>query len=324
MNSPLCQPIRFRPLYQDYFWGGDQLQKLLGKSPEAGQKIAESWEIVDLPDYQSQVTDGPWEGMTLNQLVTSHGSSLLGVDSPQESFPLIFKFLDCQHNLSIQVHPDDRLAARLDPPGRGKTEAWVVLEAKPQSRIYAGLKPGVEPGAFETALELGNVESVMHWIEPQVGDCLLVPAGTVHALGAGLVVAEIQQASDTTYRLFDWNRIGSNGKPRELHLEAGLEAVDFQSGPRLPQDSTVGDTAPLENLVSCPSFVLDRITTDSPVTIGGDDHCRILSVLAGEVEVGGAQPLVLGKGETCLLPAAAGRQRLTPGMPSIVLSARQP
>jgi mannose-6-phosphate isomerase len=323
MNIPLCQPVRFRPLSRSFVWGGRRLTTLLGKQHLAEQTIAESWEIVDHGDSQSRVIGGPMEGMTLHELVTLHGQSLLGIDFPQATFPLLFKYLDCQQNLSVQVHPDDQQAARLDPPCRGKTEAWVVLEAEPESRVYAGLKQGVRRDELQTALQQGNMESILHWFEPNVGDCILIPAGTVHAIGAGLLIAEIQQTSDITYRLFDWDRMGDDGRPRELHLEAGLEVVDFQAEPCQPQTPIPGASPQEETLVHCPGFVLDRITLESPTVIGGDDHCRILSVLAGEVTVG-KEVMTLTRGETCLLPAAAGEQPLVPVGKSIVLSARQP
>lgn len=322
MNIPPRQPLRFTPVLRSFVWGGQRLSTLLGKPLPAGGTIAESWEIVDHGDHQSRVIGSPWEGMTLHQLVTRHGESLLGVDFPQKTFPLLFKYLDCRQNLSVQVHPDDQRAARLDPPGRGKTEAWVILEAEPKSRIYAGLKQGFEPDDFQAALQRGEIESALHWFEPREGDCVLIPAGTVHALGAGLLVAEIQQSSDITYRLFDWGRTGDDGQPRTLHLEAGLEAVDFDAGPCGPQTPVPGDSPDRETLISCAGFVLERINLERPAAIGGDDHCRILSVLAGEVEVGGEQPLTLARGETCLLPAAAGEQALVPVGKSIVLSAR--
>lgn len=324
MNKTPNQPLRFRPLLRNYIWGGQRLSTQMQKSPGSKEPLAESWEIVDLGEHQSRLIGSPWAGMTLHELVTEHGESLLGVDSPQQSFPLLFKYLDCRLNLSIQVHPNDQRAARLDPPGRGKTEAWVVLEAEAKSRIYAGLKQGVGREEFIASLQQGNIDSTLHWFEPEAGDCILVPAGCVHALGAGLLVAEIQQSSDTTYRLFDWNRLGSDGQPRPLHLEAGLEAIDFEAGPVMPQIPIATDSPQREILVNCPSFVLDRFTLQRPETIGGDGHCRILSVLAGEVEVGGEQPLKLARGETCLVPAAAGAQTVVPASKSIVLSARQP
>ena len=168
----------------------------------------------------------------MHDLVTQHGPALFGRHHPQRQFPLLFKFLDCQQTLSVQVHPNDEQAARLNPPDLGKTEAWVVLAAEPGSKIYAGLKPGVDRadvGARNNAPAL--CEECLHQFEPQAGDCVFIEAGTVHALGAGLLIAEIQQASDTTFRLFDWNRVDRDGKPRPLHIRESLDTIDFLARP---------------------------------------------------------------------------------------------
>ncbi len=172
-------------------------------------------------------------GMALGTLVRELGADLLGRHHPQDHFPLLFKFLDVRENLSVQVHPNDEQAARLDPPDRGKSEAWFVLSAEPGSRVYAGLRDGVDRTALEPAVAHGQAESCLHSFEPAPGDCVLVPAGTVHALGAGLLVAEIQQSSDTTFRLFDWNRVGPDGLPRPLHVEQAVAVGGFsrRTGP---------------------------------------------------------------------------------------------
>ena len=160
---------------------------------------------------QSRVLYGPLAGRTLGELTQTHGQALLGRHAPQKRFPLLFKFLDCHKVLSVQVHPDDARAARLDPPDLGKTEAWVVLHADPGGVLYAGLRSDVDRPALERAVEQHTVADCLHRLTPQPGDCVLIEAGTVHALGAGLVVAEIQQASNTTWRLDDWGRLGPDG-----------------------------------------------------------------------------------------------------------------
>ena len=163
--------------------------------------------------------------------------TLLGRHHPQARFPLLLKFLDAADRLSLQVHPDDARAALLDPPDLGKTETWVVLEAAPGSLIYAGLKPGVDRAQFERELARGTCEACFHTFEPRAGDCIFLPAGTVHAIGGGLLMAELQQASDCTFRLFDWNRVGPDGKPRLLHVEQALEVINFAAGPVAPQQA---------------------------------------------------------------------------------------
>ena len=222
------------------------------------------------------------------------------------------KFLDAQQNLSLQVHPDDELASKLTPPDNGKTEAWYVLHAEPGSAIYSGLMPGVDHKRFEESLRAGNAAELVHKIEPQTGDCIFLRAGAVHALGRGILVAEVQQSSDVTYRLFDWNRVGPDGKPRQLHLERGLEAVDFSLGPIDPQ-SPKAEKPGLANLVRCEKFVLDRWEIDAPASLGGDDRFHIVQPLEGEIRIAGhieSKPLKFG--DTCLLPAGMGHVEVIP------------
>jgi mannose-6-phosphate isomerase len=235
------------------------------------------------------------------------------------------KLLDCNRTLSVQVHPNDDQAARLTPPDRGKTEAWVVLAADPGSKIYAGLQPGVTREALAASLDRGEVERLLHAFEPRVGDCVFIPAGTVHALGAGLVIAEIQQASDTTFRLFDWNRVDASGKPRPLHISESLGVIDYDRGPVAPQTPQATGDPGRERLVDCDKFVLDRVTLDAPRTIGGDDRFHILAVVEGAVAAAG-DPLAspLAAGDTALAPAAAGEVALTPRRRATVLDITLP
>lgn len=321
--------FRFTPLLRRYLWGGRRLGTVLGKPIGEGDDYAESWEIVDRGPDQSVVREGPAAGMTLHQLVETHGRELLGRHFPQPSFPLLLKFLDAQRNLSVQVHPDDRAAAQLTPPDLGKTEAWVVLEALPGSLIYAGLKRGFDRLALEREVHRGTTELCLHRFEPQPGDCVFIPAGTVHAIGAGLLIAEIQQASDTTFRLYDWNRVGPDGKPRALHIAQSLDAIDFDAGPIHAQIPQATGRPGVERLVACDKFVLDRWSVSTPQTVGGDDRFHILAMLAGGalvdgIRAGGATapgdpshgPLV--KGETCLVPACRSIE-LTPLEPCMFL-----
>src|SRR5262245_51414230 len=213
-NLPL---LRFKPILREYLWGGRRLGTELGKSIGDGPHYAESWEVVDHREDQSVVIDGPLAGKSLHQLVTEHGRELFGRHYPRNQFPLLLKFLDCQRTLSVKVHPNDEQGAKLDPPDLGKTEAWLVLSAEAGSKIYSGLQQGVDRQTLEREVARGNCEVCLHEFEPHAGDCVLIEAGTVHARGAGLLVAEIQQASDTTYRHFDWNRLDTDAKPRQLH-----------------------------------------------------------------------------------------------------------
>jgi mannose-6-phosphate isomerase len=298
-------PLRFEPVLKRYLWGGRRLEAVLGKSLPPGDDYAESWEIADHPAGQSVVAAGPLKGATLQELVAQHGSELLGKHAPQPRFPLLFKLLDAQKVLSVQVHPTDAAAAKLTPPDLGKTEAWVVLHAEPGSLVYAGLRPGCDRAALEQAVARGNCESCLHSFEPQPGDCLFIPAGVVHALGAGLVIAEIQQASDTTFRLFDWNRTGPDGNPRPLHLEQSFAAIDYRMGPVNPQQprSTKHEGWQREELVQCDKFVLERWQLTKPKQIG-EGRCSLICVLDGQLAISN-DPLLepLRRGQTALLPA---------------------
>ena len=318
-------PLRFHPLLKRYLWGGRRLHSELGKPLGEGDDYAESWEVCDRPSDQSVVAAGPLAGRTLGELVAVRGGELLGRHAPQPRFPLLFKFLDAQKTLSVQVHPDDDRAARLSPPDLGKTEAWVILAAQPGSLIYAGLKRGFDRHALERELARGACELCLHRFEPRPGDCVFLPAGVVHAIGAGLLVAEIQQASDTTYRLFDWNRVGADGKPRALHLDEALEAIDYRYGPAHPQRPEPTERPNVSRLVACDKFILDRWQLNEPQTAGGDDRCHLLAVVSGEVRVEGepgGRPLPAGS--TVLLPAALGKITLTPGDNAVVLDAYLP
>jgi mannose-6-phosphate isomerase len=306
-------PLRCEPLLRRYIWGGRRLASSLAKALPPGDDYAESWEVCDRGSDQSLVAAGPLQGVSLAQLLDERKAELLGRHLQLDRFPLLIKFLDCQRTLSVQVHPNDAQAARLSPPDLGKTEAWVVLEAEPGSVIYAGLKRGFDRDSLARELSRGTCELCLHRFEPRVGDCVFIPAGTVHALGAGLVIAEIQQSSDVTYRLFDWNRVGADGQPRPLHIDASLAAIDYARGPVeavLPQPT---ETPGIERLVDCDKFVIERWQIDRPMVTPDDDRCRVLIVIGGSVVISGdpiAEPI--RRGTTVLLPACFGGAIVTP------------
>ena len=303
-------PLVLRPLYRRYIWGGRRFATALGRDLPPGDDYAESWEVVDRGADQSVVAAGPLAGTTLGTLVRERGAELLGRHAPRPAFPLLFKFLDACRDLSVQVHPDDARAARLTPPDFGKTEAWYVVDALPGSRIYAGLAAGVDAAGFAAALRAGRCAEVLHAFEPRPGDCIFIPAGTVHAIGAGLLVAEIQQSSDVTYRLHDWGRTGADGKPRPLHVEAGLEATT-RLGPVGPVRPTPTADPAVHRLVSSDYFLFDSVEPGERWSVGGDDRCHLLAVLTGTVRFPAHPDLPpLGRGACVLVPAAAGRQEM--------------
>ena len=223
------------------------------------------------------------------------------------------------------MHPNDAIAARLNPPDLGKTEAWVVLEVEPGGLIYAGLKPGVDRETLVASIGQGRCQDCLHSFRPSPGDCIFLPAGTVHAFGGGVLVAEIQQSSDATLRLFDWNRVGPDGKPRPLHVEQALEAIDFARGPVAPQQARPTERPQVSRLVECPQFVLDRWEFDAPLPAGGDRRCHVIAVLEGAVRIeGDPAGAWLPRGGSALLPAGAGRTLLRPEQPTVLLDAYLP
>lgn len=318
-------PLRFRPIFRQYIWGGRRLGDVLGKPIGSQGVYAESWEIVDHGVDQSVVASGPLTGTTLGALVRQRGEELLGTAAVPRQFPLLLKFLDAAKTLSVQVHPNDNQASRLDPPDFGKTEAWVVLDAEPGATIYAGLKPGVDRAALAKAIQAGRCEECLHRFQPRVGDCVFIPAGTVHAVGQGLLVAELQQASDTTYRLFDWNRLDAEGNPRPLHIAEGLAVVDFVRGPVEPQEPQPTDREDVVRLVGCDKFVVDRGCFSSSQAVGGDGRFHIVVVLQGAVTVAGdVGGVPLERGGSLLLPACLGSVELAPAGEAVILDAYLP
>ena len=318
-------PLRFEPIFQRYVWGGRRLGEVFNK-PIGEAAAAESWEVVDHGDAQSVVREGDLAGWTLSRLIGKFGNEILGPelfslttadglpDSLRARFPLLLKFLDANRNLSVQVHPNDRMGASLVPPDLGKTEAWYVMHAEPGAKIFAGLKTGVSENEFRLAIESGGVESKLHHFTPSKGDCVFIPAGTLHAIGAGLLIAEIQQASNTTFRVYDWGRVGTDGNPRPLHIERSIEATDFTRGSVVPQVPVSIAGTPWERLVACEKFEMNRAFINSPIEVGGDGRCRILAVTEGSLQLSAdpcTEPLRLA--DTALLPACLGATTLQPG-----------
>ncbi len=310
--------LRFQPLIKRLIWGGRRLGDVLGKPIGHDHDCAESWEIVDHGEDQSVVVGTPMAGQTLGHLVRTQREWLLGRDSQAQAFPLLLKYLDCQRVLSVQVHPDDAYARQMPTPDRGKTEAWYVIDSAPGSLIYAGLREGVTRRDLEQAIDAGTTETLLHSFEPQPGDCVFIPAGTVHAIGGGLLIAEIQQSSDTTFRIFDWNRVDASGRARQLHVQQSLEVIDFASGPVAPvQSSSSADG--WQTLVDCDKFRFSSLDSSGPV--GGDGRCHLLTVPRGSATITTSHEEVnLQTGETILVPAAMGRSECRVGPDSCLLA----
>ena len=316
-------PICFRPLLKRTIWGGSRLGQILNKPIGAESDYAESWELVDHGDDQSIVDGGPLTGRSLAELIRDDSSWLLGDGVAVSQFPLLLKYLDCNRVLSVQVHPDDEYGARMRPPDLGKTEAWYIVQAQPESLVYAGLRAGVDRRALAGAMEAGKTDEVLHSFHPKPGDCLFIPAGTVHALGAGLLVAEIQQSSDTTFRLFDWNRLGDDGEPRQLHVDQALEVTDYRSGPVQPRHSDRAASG-WQELVECDKFVLQSLESGS-ASLAGDGKFHIVTVPRGTASVSiGEELMTLATGQSVLFPAAMDQVELSVDPDSTLLRVHLP
>jgi mannose-6-phosphate isomerase len=292
-------PLRFEPFFRPMVWGGRKLTRFLGKNLPGDQAFGESWEVSDHPHHGSVLATATGFGMTLRQLMESHASELLGPSAPRSrAFPWLIKFLDAQDWLSVQVHPDESTAQRLSPSEAAKTEAWLVLDAEPRSKIYAGLKPGVGESELRAALAQGTVHACLHQFTPRPGDFIYLPAGTIHAVGGGVLLAEIQQTSDTTYRLFDWNRRDARGNARTLQVEEALASIHWDQGPIQPNSVD----APSERLIASPFFEIDRVDWKDTLALGGTGRLQALVVTAGYGRFANGEFCLAG--DVWLLPAA--------------------
>jgi mannose-6-phosphate isomerase len=319
-------PLRLQPLYKQRPWGGRRLSKLWSRPSGNTTGWAESWEVVDLGEDQSRVLGGPFDGQRLRDLVREHPEELLGRHAAAGQFPLLFKFLDAAETLSVQVHPNDEQAARMFAEQRGKSEAWVVLAADPQSQLFVGLKSGVDRETLKSLLADGSIADGLHSFPARVGDVISVPAGTVHAIGAGVSLAEIQQSSDLTLRLFDWNRRDARGQGRLLHVEAALECINFGQGSVQPlqQHELKRESPNCEVLIENQHFSWRRHRL--PVgkhLLTSSDCCRILALISGRanvISVTATEELLPGD---CLLIPANWQQLMLRGLTeSILLEAR--
>ncbi len=309
--------LQFQPIYQERVWGGRRLESLLGRELPAGPPIGESWEIVDRPEAQSRVRGGRFGGATLRELIEHHSADLMGpawkVSAP---FPLLVKWLDCSERLSLQVHPPAAVAPSLG--GEPKTENWYVAHSAPGASLFVGLKAGVTRAKFAKAVADGTAEACVNKVAVAAGDSVLVQSGQVHAIDAGNLILEIQQNSDTTYRLYDWGRAGLDGVPRKLHVEESLRSILWKEGP--PELVRAAPTSGA--IATCDEFTIRRVVLGrgEKTRFPGREQPRILSVAAGGVLLSGATPgpKPLSMGDNALIPWAADLEFEAPE-PSILL-----
>ena len=316
-HPALATPLTFAPRLKHYLWGGRRLEELFGRRLPAGV-TAESWEVSGYPGGPSVVVGGPLAGRELPDLVSQYGIDLLGRRGARAAgsaiFPLLVKLLDASHALSVQVHPDDAWAAAHGTGESGKDEMWHILHAEPGACVVHGLREGVGRTALRRAVTEGRVQDVLKRVTVRPGDSIMVPAGTVHGILSGVVLLEVQQASDTTYRIYDWDRLGPDGRPRELHVDRALEVIDFGhvgTAPGEPRPVEAGGGMRREVVAECRHFVVERIRADAGATFAATldgESFEIWGTVAGTASLNAphAPPLDLERARFVLLPASMG------------------
>ncbi|MXX49883.1 MAG: mannose-6-phosphate isomerase [Chloroflexi bacterium] len=296
MTLPALHPLKLVPALHSKVWGGRKLATQLGKALPTPEPYGESWELHD----SCRVLNGRLRGRSLGELLKTYGQALVGAGyDAGAGFPLLAKFIDAQDWLSIQVHPDDQQARELEGEPRGKNEAWLVLAAEPDAQLVIGLQPGTDRAQLAEAIQAGTLEALLVYKNVQADDVLSLPAGTVHALGPGILIYEIQQASDRTYRLYDWGRLGLGGKPRDLHIDKGLSVANLASLPQVthPQGELLIDGAYFRTW--------RHQLHDEALSLASQGCFQALTCIAGELQIHttGQDSLPLRLGETSLLPA---------------------
>lgn len=328
----MLYPFKFKPVYKNYIWGGRSLANI-GKTLPGGEKVAESWEVSAHPNGVSVIANGPLAGMNLEQAVSRFGRKLIGEDLPAKDlrkFPLLVKFIDAADNLSVQVHPDDSYAAAHENGEYGKNEAWLVLDAQPGARLIAGLKKGTTRELFARAIADDSCLDHLNQIAVSAGDVINIPAGLVHAIGKGIIICEVQQNSDTTYRVYDYGRRDNAGNLRPLHIEKALDVINFASKQVNPLVRGVPLSDPLVPNLQRLLLVLNRYLKLEKLIIKGNavidaDYGRfhVLTVLAGSGKLTSSREIAdsarsgeieLAQGESVLLPAEMGSFRLAGNM----------
>lgn len=332
MDATIHMPILLQPVYKEYVWGGDRLIHEFHRRLNAGI-YAEAWEIADHPDGRTRIINGPDAGATLAEAIAHRGPELLGAGRTDKTFPLLVKLIDARETLSVQVHPNDEAAARFG--GEAKSEMWYVLSATPDAHIYSGFKPGVGPAEFEQARAAGTIPSLLQRFPARPGMVFNTPGGRVHAIGAGCLLLEVQQDANTTYRLYDWDRLDKDGQPRRLHLEQALRVIDWNLtgtpvAPILPEVPQPGGLAS-RLLLDDPHFHVEEWTVAAPCQIAHDARSFwILFPIDGDVRIKtpGQPAMILQRRSTCLLPAALASFTLQPARegsgPARLLAIRQP
>lgn len=320
INSSDLYPLCFKPIYKTVMWGGDQLATVLHRElPSTSEPVGESWEIVDRDDEQSVVTNGPLAGKTIHELIVACGGALLGNNQRDlKKFPLLVKIIDAGQRLSLQVHPDADACRRIGGGAEPKTEMWYIIAARPGAKIMAGMNPRSTRQQLISSISSQEVEKHLQVFKSEPGDAYYIASGTIHAIGEGNLLLEIQQSSDTTYRVSDWGRVGSDGKPRELHLQQAMESINFvdRTSPRIAGVSgTASHNRKFPAINRCPFFKVDdlRLVDEWPDNTNPGGSFHLISAINGAISVGrGEYTVKLEAGASCLIPACFGAYSIKP------------
>jgi len=311
----------FEHIHQERIWGGDTLQRKFGRDLH-GRKIGESWEIACHDNGTGIISNGPLKGMDLISALEQNPIEILGegiYNSEYAKFPLLIKVLDAADVLSVQVHPDDEYAARNENGELGKTEMWYIMDALPGSKLVYGVKPGTTPGRFRDAASAGQLEECLQEVPVKKGDVFFIPAGMVHAIGAGILICEIQQNSDTTYRVYDWNRVDDKGRPRALHINKALDVIDFEGRynekalPGLTIEETGGRRT---YYAACRYFAMEKLDVYGAMEDGTDGKrfCTLTCIEgSGRIHYEGGSETMTAV-SSCLIPAALKDYKLEGNM----------
>ena len=308
-------PIKFKPLFKDYLWGGRNLSSLGKALPETGI-VAESWEIADHPDGKSIIANGMFADRSFSSVLSEYPREIIGTQTDSSEytcFPILIKFLDAEENLSVQVHPDDDYSFINENGEKGKNEMWYILSAKPGARLICGIKSGVSRGIFAESIKNGTVCDMLGYIEVKPGDFINIPAGTAHAIGAGIVLVEIQQNSNATYRVYDYDRIDKNGMKRELHIKKALDVINFNGSfnnkLQKANKQKISDSCDSSLLVSTKYYAVEKIELSGTLTQTADGRCfYIYTFISGKaVILTNDNTTTVIQGETVLIPACMGK-----------------